>query len=294
MPVRLGGTVSVAAVTLRAAAFGAALLAVACGDQGANAPAAGAGGATAGEPSAIQAGGSSQGGAGVTMVTGPSGPLDSTGWVMQPPFYGAGDEPAWRLDIVDGWFLFKRSALRAIEEPMTSPVKEGGADVFQAGPMKIVIRSEACQTGGQSSDVAAEVTYDDVTFVGCAFPAPAAGVATSPEANAVVSGVASVDACLAKLAQPALVTGVVSRQDGAMTSVAMRARNGAIYECGAETASGNIQYLDPIEVGAQAPWMSRMRFVREGIATSAPCAEATEVRSGEQVLGRMLDRSCKF
>ena len=248
----------------------------------------------AAQPDVIQAGGSSETTGGVAVLAGPSGPLDTTAWVMQPPFYGAGDEPAWRLDIVDGWFLFKRSALRAIEEPIAQPVKEAGTDVFQAGALKVVMRSEACESGGQTSNVATEVTYDDVTFVGCAFPAPAAGVATSPEANAAVSGIASIDACLTKLAQPALVTGVAPRQDGATTSVAMRARNGTIYECGAETASGNILYLDPIEVGAQAPWMSRMRFVREGVTTSAPCAEATEVRSGEQVLGRMLDRACKF
>ena len=65
--------------------------------------------------------------------------------------------------------------------------------------------------------------------------APCSGVATSVEADAVVRGVSSIDACLAKLAQPALVTGVAPRQDGAMMSVAMRVRNGTPYECGVET-----------------------------------------------------------
>ncbi len=224
----------------------------------------------------------------------PSGPLDMTTWVMQAPFYAAGDEPAWRLEIADGWFSFKRSALRAIEEPMVQPVKDGAADVFQTGSLKIVIRRETCQAGGQTSEFAVDVTYDDDPFSGCAFPAPAAGIATSPEAGAVAGAVGSIDACLAKLGQPALVTGVAPRQDGALTSVGLRARNGTLYECGAETASGAILYLDPIEVGAQAPWMSRMRFVREGVATSAPCPDAEEVRGGEQVLGRMLSRACKF
>jgi len=239
-----------------------------------------------------QTGGGSQ--ASVGVVTGPSGPIDTAGWVMQPPFYGVGDEPYWRLEIIDGWFSFKRSALRAIDEPMVQPTKEAGADVFNSGSLKIVIRGEACATGGQSSDVAAEITYDDVGYIGCVFPAPASGVATSPEAAAVVQGVASIDACLARLAQPALVTGVAPRQDGAAMSVAMRARNGTLYECGVETASGAILYLDPMEVGAQAQWMNRMRFLREGVATNAACDNAEDVRAGETVLGRMLPASCRF
>jgi hypothetical protein len=291
-----GGFSHPAAALLRAAVFGCVLAVAACGEQ--TAPAAGAdGGSGAGATGAAQtsqSGSGGQGAGGVPVVLGPSGPLDTTGWVAQPPFYGVGDEPFWRLEIIDGWFSFKRSALRAIDEPMVQPTKEAGADVFAAGSLKIVIRGEACTTGGQSSEVAAEVSYDDVTYVGCVFPAPASGVATSVEADAVVKGVASIDACLAKLAQPALVTGVAPRQDGAMMSVAMRVRNGTPYECGAETSSGNILYLDPIEVGAQAQWMNRMRFVREGVAMNAACDKAEEVRSGETVLGRMIPASCKF
>lgn len=291
-----GGSSHPAAAVLRAAVFGCVLAVAACGEP--PAPVAGTeqgpGAGTSGASPTGQPGSGSQGVGGVPVLTGPTGPLETAGWVIQPPFYGVGDEPYWRLEIIDGWFSFKRSALRAIDEPMVQPTKEAGADVFNAGSLKIVIRGEACTTGGQSSEVAAEVSYDDVTYVGCVFPAPASGVATSPEAEAVVQGVASIDACLAKLAQPALVTGVAPRQDGATMSVAMRARNGTLYECGVETASGNILYLDPMEVGAQAQWMNRMRFVREGVALTAACEKAEEVRSGETVLGRMLPASCRF
>jgi|JI8StandDraft_1071087.scaffolds.fasta_scaffold80746_1 uncharacterized membrane protein len=291
-----GGSRRPAAAIARAAALCCALALAACGEQGGQPPA-----GEPGEPGASttggtqgSAGGTSETSGGLAVVAGPSGPLDTTNWVMQPPFYAAGDEPAWRLEIADGWFSFKRSALRAIEEPMVQPVKDGAADVFQTGSLKIVIRREACQAGGQTSELTVDVTYDDDTFGGCAFPALAAGVATTPEAAAVSGAVGSIDACLAKLAQPALVTGVAPRQDGAQTSVGLRSRNGTLYECGAVTATGEILYLDPIEVGAQAPWMNRMRFVREGVAVSAPCPDAEEVRGGEQVLGRMLTRTCKF
>jgi hypothetical protein len=40
--------------------------------------------------------------------------------------------------------------------------------------------------------------------------------------------------------------------------------------------------------------MNRMRFVREGIQTAAECPDAEEVRIGDEVVGRLLGRACKF
>lgn len=292
-----GGFAHPAAAILRVAALGCALAVAACGGEAPPAPGTETGAESNAGGSAVRA---SQGGdagetaGGVAIVTGPTGPLDTSGWVIQPPFYGVGDEPFWRLDIVDGWFSFKRSAMRAIDEPMVQPTKDGEADVFQSGSLKIVVRRDACMTGGQPAEIAAEVTYDDIAYVGCIFPAPTASVATSPEATSVVQGIASVDACLAKLGQSALVTGIAPRQDGATMSVALRARNGTVYECGADVSSGEILYLDPMEVGAQAQWMTRMRFLRDGVTGTAPCEKGEEVRAGDQVLGRMLADSCRF
>lgn len=271
-----------------------ALVLAGCGDAAgpAETPQAGAGDSVIGQPTG--SGGSGTPGAGVAQIAGPSGPIDTTGWVLAPPFYALGDEPFWRLEIIDGWFTFKRSALREIEEPVVQPVKAGDADVFTSGALKVTLKREPCDAGGQPGAVTAEVVFDDVEFVGCAFDAPPAAVANSAEAQAVVEGVVSIDACLAKLGQAAAITGVAPRQDGAQMSVALRAKNGTLYECGFETASGAISYLDPIEQGAQASWMMRMRFVRDGVQTSAPCADAEEVRDGDKVLGRMLAKACKF
>ncbi len=57
--------------------------------------------------------------------------LDTSGWQLAPPFYAGGEEPFWRLDIIDGWFSFKRSGLPEIEAPMVQPTKANGADVFE-------------------------------------------------------------------------------------------------------------------------------------------------------------------
>jgi uncharacterized membrane protein len=221
--------------------------------------------------------------------------LDTSSWVLQPPFYAAGDEPFWRLDIVDGWFSFKRSGLAEIEAPLVSPARIAGADVFDSPPLKIAIRRGPCQTdGGGHTDFGAIVTFDEVDFSGCAFGAAAgAAVANSAEAASVVESVKVIDACLAKLGDPALVTAVYPRE-GERTAVALRARDGSMYECAVESDGATIAFLDPVEPRSAGSWMSRMRFLRAGVSDATKCADAEEVRDGDKTLGRLLPRSCKF
>lgn len=249
-------------------------------------------------PGTAQNGSSSTGGGsetvgGLTAVAAPSGPLDTTTWVLPPPFSAAGDEPFWRMEIVDGWFSFKRSGLRAIEEPLVQPHNEGGSDIFDTGSLKVVIRREACQTEqGGSGDFSAKVTFDGLDFDGCAFSGQASAPA-SAEAATVAESLTPIDACLAKLGQPALATAIYPRQDGEQTAVAMRAKSGAFYECVTEAQGTSVVSLDALDQGGQPSWMNRMRFLREGV-TAPTCADAEEVRVGDKVVGRLLGKSCKF
>lgn len=224
---------------------------------------------------------------------GASAPLDTSTWILQPPFSAAGQEPFWRLEIVDGWFEFRRSGLRAIEEPLVQPSREGGADVFKAGALLVSIKPEACETEqGGKGDFTAKVTFDGVDFDGCAF---GGAISTaSQEASQVLDALGPIDACLAKLGQPALVTAVYPRQDGEQIALGLRAKNGQVYECATDAAGSSVAYLDPIEQGSQPAWMSRMRFLREGTAPTAPCPDAEEVRSTDKVVGRLLTKACKF
>lgn len=218
--------------------------------------------------------------------------LDTSTWVLPPPFYAAGQEPFWRLDIVDGWFEFRRSGLPVIEEPLVQPKREGVADVFTTGTLQVSIKREACTTDqGGHGDFAATVTFDKIDFDGCAVSGQ---IAASPAAASVIDELAPIDACLAKLGQPALVTAVYPRQDGEQKAVALRARNGQLYECATDAAGETIAYLDPIERGAEEPWMSRMRFLRSSVTANADCPAAEEVKMGDQVIGRLLTKSCKF
>ncbi len=230
---------------------------------------------------------------GLTAVSGPTGPPDTTTWVLPPPFSAAGDEPFWRMEIVDGWFSFKRSGLRAIEEPLVQPRSENGADIFDTGSLKVVIRREACETEqGGKGEFSAKVTFDGLDFDGCAFGGQST-VAASAEAATVAESLTTIDACLAKLGQPAAVTAIYPRQDGEQTAVAMRAKSGAFYECVTEQEGASVVSLDALDQGSQPAWMNRMRFLRDGV-TAAACADAEEVRVGDKVVGRLLGKSCKF
>ena len=234
---------------------------------------------------------SASGGTSPVSSAGAAIKTDTSSWVLQPPFYAAGDEPFWRLELADGWFLFQRSGLAQIEAQIPSPKREKGADLFVAAPLTVKIKREACETdGGGKGDASAVVTFDGVDYEGCAFAG--AEAAASPEAAAVADAVGTVDACLAKLGEPALVTGVYPREGG-RTAVALREKNGSQFECAAEPGGKEIAFLDPIEQGAAAPYMTVMRFVREGTAAPA-CPDAKEVRNGDVVLGRMLTPKCKF
>ncbi len=230
---------------------------------------------------------------GSTTFATPSGPLDTTTWVLAPPFSAGGDEPFWRMEIVDGWFSFKRAGLRAIEEPLVQPKQQNGSDVFETGALRVTIQREACSTEqGGSGEFSVTVQFDKNDFDGCAFSGQI--VTASAEAATVVEALTPIDACLAKLGQPALATAVYPRQDGEQTAVALAAKTGAFYECVTESNGTNVVSLDPIDQGSQPAWMRRMRFLRDGVASSAACPEAEDVRIGDKVIGKLLGKSCKF
>ncbi len=231
--------------------------------------------------------------------------LDTSGWVMAPPFYAAGDEPYWRMDVSDGWFVFQRSGLPSIEAPLVAPTKgAGGADVFKTPPLEVQISAAACETDeGVAGKASVLVTLDGVPFDGCAFdstPASADGDDIEAEDLATLTdAIQEIDACLAKLGEPALITAVYPRQPG-VTAMAMRNRTGALFECGA-TDAGEVLFLDPVEPGAAGAWLTaRMRFLRAASGqvpdAAKACADAKEVHApaGGPPLGYLLKAKCKL
>ncbi len=263
-------------------------------------PAAVAGSVPSNEVQRLPDGPSTQMGAGIAPPPGPVGPLDTTAWVAQPPFHAAGDEPYWRLDMADGWFVFQRSGLPDIEAPMAPPVSGAGKDTFDTPPLQVVIQREACETASLSSQVSAKVTFDSTEYTGCIFDGAMAGpgeavdgVSSGTDVAMIVDALPAIDACLSKLGETAIVTSIYPRGSD-RKAMGLKVRSGALYECAVEQ-TGEIAFLDQVERGEAGAWMtSAMRFLREGQLTSAPCAAAEEVRAGGALVGRMLPDSCKY
>jgi hypothetical protein len=156
----------------------------------------------------------------------------------------------------------------------------------------VVIKREPCVAEGAQGDAAAQVSFDGVDYGGCAFGGQSSATA-SAEAATVIESIALIDACLAKLNEPAIVTAVYPREGG-RTAVGLHSRDGFLYECAVEPSSQEIAYLDPIEPRDVKSWMSRMRFLRAGVSDAAKCEGAVEVKSGDVVLGRLLTPKCKL
>lgn len=281
------------------AALALAFALAGCGGEGVDTPAISAVEAGAGSPEvsngsnfATAAGGQSA--SGLPSSTAPGAALDTSGWLLQPPFQAAGDEPYWRLEVIDGWFVFRRSGLPEIEAPITQPERNGDAEVFEAAPLTVTLRRSPCSIDdGGASEFTAVVTFDEADYGGCAYGGSVDTGSASTESDRVVRSLQSIDACLSRLAEPAVVTAIYPREGG-RTAVGLRTRNGSLFECGAEEGGG-IAFLDPIEPGAAAAWMtSRMRFLREGVAPEAVCDDAEIVRSGDDQVGLLLTARCKF
>lgn len=232
-------------------------------------------------------------------------PVDTSAWALKPPFYAAGAEPDWRLDLDDGWFVFRRSGLPDIEAPFVVPKKEPGADAFSTPPLKITIKPGVCEDDSGRKGVAdVSVAFDGVDFGGCAYPAtpaPASGAKTAAagDPSAWLSNAASyvkgIDACLARLKQPALITAVYPRGED-LTAVALRTRNGSLYECGYPTAGGEVSFVDPVEPGSANEWMStKSLFLRvDNQAAPEGCPDARPIFNGAALIGYSVNKKCKF
>lgn len=274
----------------------AALLLSACGDSGE--PAATPSGApvsgviTGGGPGPDTGGETGPGIGGQTV----GGPVDSSKWLLPTPFYAVGDEPAWRLDIDDGFFQFRRSGLPVIEAIIPQPTRTGSSDVFDSPPLKVSIRLDSCEVSGRLGQATVDIQLDGVDYDGCAFSGGGgAGTTDSDQselAESVKSSLGAIDACLAKLGEPAVVSAVYPREND-LTGVGLRNRNGSLFECASRGTA--VDFLDPVEPRQAGAWLkSKARFLREGQGDASNCPDATKVEVAGKTIGRMLTAKCRF
>lgn len=234
--------------------------------------------------------------------------IDATSWRVKPPFYAAGREPYWRLDLESGWFVFKRLGLPAIEAPIVAPAASGASDVFTSEALQLTLTPGACAQAqvGERTEGEAEILFEDVVYSGCVYAGESPAAEIDPAADewtkTIALHVIEIDACLSALearrgldVETAVITAVYPRE-GDVTGVVLRSLDGQMFDCGVN-ALGDIKFADPLNVNAAADWMKGPdRFVRsENEAPPRSCLDAQPVISDDTdgVLGYLLPAQCQ-
>ena len=233
--------------------------------------------------------------------------IDASGWRIKPPFYAAGREPFWRLDVEDGWFVFERLGLPAIEAPIVSPLQEGAGDVFEGDSFTLTLTPGACRSAlvGEKTEGAAEVLFEGVLFSGCVYPGASPAADAAPVSGGWIEDVQlyiiEIDACLGALseqrgldADTALVTSVYPR-GGETTGIVVKDANDQLFECGADSL-GDLKFADTLSASAAADWMTGANaFLRTRTEAPPPenCLEAEAVLVDGVPLGYLISEECQ-
>lgn len=229
-------------------------------------------------------------------------------WQIRPPFFGAGEEPGWRLDVVGDWFEFQRLGLSEIESMVVDPERIDGADEFNSDQFKVVVRRGGCahNTGGQNSVGSMSVVFNDVTYEGCVYNgvSPAAQSQQEQEVDPsdwvedIQMYLVEANACLDGLAErenvnteKVLVSSVFPRENN-MIGVIIETRKGQVYECGT-TRFGDVEYIDLVERQHVADKIrTKSRFWRQNGPPPRSCLRAKVIESEGQIMGYILPGKC--
>lgn len=237
--------------------------------------------------------------------------LDTSNWVVDPPFYAAGQEPFWRLELNNGWFVFQRLGLPEIEAKISAPEKSDGADSFVLEAMTISIRAGECVNAQANEPVRGSITvfHDDVSYHGCVYKgetqaeAPSESVDEAANSNWTKEiGIYAIesDACFRALdeisdgaSRKAMVTAMQSRDEGLTAFVLQTAKNNQ-YLCIAREAGG-VESMDALSDVKREDWMNVSgRFMRvESGPPPRACLDAEAVMVDNQLTGYLLPRNCR-
>lgn len=236
--------------------------------------------------------------------------LDSSSWAIKPPFYGAGQEPFWRLELNDGWFIFQRLGLPEIEAMVVAPEKTDEGDVFNLDGVTITMKVGSCSNAQANEPVRGAITlvHDEVSYQGCVYrgatqsedPSEAASDTNSSNWTRDIGIFAiEVDACMraldklsANASKKAVVT-AMQRASGQTTFVVETGRRNEFLCLAKDT--GGIESFEALEKKNKQDWMNASgRFMRvESGPPPRACLDAKPVIVDNQLTGYLLPRSCR-
>jgi|GEM_PF-1442848 len=237
--------------------------------------------------------------------------LDTSSWAIKPPFYAAGQEPFWRLELNDGWFIFQRLGLPEIEAQISAPNRVDGVEEFDLDGIKISIKAGACPNAQANEPVRGSITlvHDEVSYQGCVYRGATQdgeaveAVETSSSSkwtNEIGIYAIEVDECLKALdgiqagaSARSYVSAMNAKNDG-KTAFVLRTRKGNDYLCLALTAGG-VESIEPLANSKREDWMNVSgRFMRvESGPPPRACLDAEAVMVDGHLTGYLLPRNCR-
>jgi uncharacterized membrane protein len=185
-------------------------------------------------------------------------------------FEAVGDEPFWRLDVLDDYVAFTRPGLSDVGGlPQPREYRANGARIV-AGPLTIVLKAETCQyEGGETLDYKAVVQFEGVSYEGCARRGADQASKDSDWTSEIDSLLPAIDACIGKAdKKPARVTIAYAMDDGTAV-VRILDGEGGRYECNAPAAGGAVTAWDPVAD------QSNLSGERDPLFTRTPTAAPT-------------------
>ena len=215
------------------------------------------------------------------------------------PLFGSGNEPYWTVEIDKGWIVFERPGLPLVEVPVPEFTEAGDTLSLKPEGLSMTLTKNGCE--GEKSSLGVVITFEEVEYqdtteaieyLGCAGTAPEADtdttrLGTHAWKELIKPSIKAVDACLKQAGSEKLIVSVYPREPGTVGMI-FRDAVGGYEECGADTVTGEVYFLDPMSADMAKDWMNGAAFVRSG--------QPLKCRAGGEALengiGEYLPKGC--
>lgn len=175
---------------------------------------------------------------------------------FETPVLASGAEPFWTAEIDGNWITFDRPGLPLVEVPMpekTHAVEDSLS--FSSEGLDVVLSASGCNASKSSLSVT--LTFEEIEYSGCA------GMVDVGDANGhsiswkplIATSLDEIDACLATTDGPRYIRALYPREAGTIGMILMD-DVGRLEECGADTETGEVAFLDPVTRDQASIWLA--------------------------------------
>lgn len=211
------------------------------------------------------------------------------------PLLALGTEPYWTAEIGEGWITFDRPGLPLVEVPLPEFDDQANQITLVSEGLSLSMTKVGCT--GDTGSIGVIVSYEEVEFdgnsegvqyLGCAGSANGAHALDAGDSSwkdLITPSLPAIDACLEKADGGRLISALYPREPGTVGMI-LSDKFGGYEECGADTETGEVYFLDPMSASQAEDWMTGAAFIRTG--------ETFKCIPGEDITeGVFLPNGCK-